>query len=130
MDIQGSAEVLRNIKNAITIVSESTQEAFVEVGERGVGYLKRETPVDTGRLRNSMSYTISNKVYTPLGNNKDNVNKSSDKDTLYIGTNVIYAPSVEYLAKNGSAGFMLRAYNQTKKVADQIFQKVIGRAVK
>ena len=110
-------------------VSKNIDEALIEIGERGVNYLKLETPVDTGRLRQSMSYTVGNKVYTPLGS-QDNVNSSGEKETVYIGTNVIYAPSVEYLAKNGSQGFMLRAYNKTKTRAKEIFKKAAERGIK
>lgn len=109
-------------------IAENIEEAYLEVGERGVGYLKKETPVDTGHLRQSMSYTVNKKVYHPLGNN-DNVKPTTDKDTLYIGTNVIYAPHVEYRSKNGSQGFMLRAYNRTKKSAKQIFENAIKRGM-
>jgi hypothetical protein len=129
MEIQGTEQVLANLNNVIKVVSKSTKEGLIEIGERGVNYLKLETPVDTGRLRQSMSYTIDNKVYRPLGN-QDNVNPTNEKDAVYIGTNVVYARHVEYLAKNGSKGYMLRAYKRTKEVAEQIMQKVIKGAVR
>lgn len=111
-------------------VSTNIDEALLEIGERGVSYLKLETPVDSGRLRNSMSYTVNKKVYSPLGQSvTDNVRATSGKDNVYIGTNVIYAPSVEYLAKNGSQGFMLRAYRKTKSSADMIFKKFIMKGM-
>lgn len=47
------------------------------IGQKAEGYAKDDTPVDTGRLRNS----ISNKV---------------DGNDVYIGTNVEYAPYVEF----------------------------------
>ena len=47
------------------------------IGQKAEGYAKDDTPVDTGRLRNS----ISNKV---------------DGNSVYIGTNVEYAPYVEF----------------------------------
>ena len=110
-------------------ISTNIDEALVEVGERGVNYLKLETPVISGHLRQSMSYTVGSKVYKPLGNT-DNVKASGDKETVYIGTNVIYAPSVEYLAKNGSQGFMYRAYKQTKKRAKVIFEQAMMKGMK
>ena len=119
----GQNNALKNIDKIIKVASESTEEALIEVGERGVGNLKRGTPVKTGILRNSMSYTIDKKVYKPLGST-DNVNPSKDKDSVYIGTNVIYAPSVEFRSTNGSEGFFLRAYIQTKKQAKEIFKEV------
>ena len=110
--------------------SENIDEALIEIGERGVGYLKLETPVDSGRLRNSMSYTVNKKVYSPLGQSAtDNVHRTSEKEAVYIGTNVVYAPSVEYLAENGSAGFMLRAYKKTKKAASLILKSGIVKGL-
>jgi hypothetical protein len=109
MEIQGTEQVLANLNNVIKVVSKSTKEGLIEIGERGVNYLKIETSafVDTGRLRQSMSYTIDNRVYNPLGN-QDNVNPTNEKDAVYIGTNVVYARHVEYLAKNGSQGYKSR----------------------
>ena len=110
-------------------ISNNLEEALIEVGERGTNYLKLETPVDSGHLRQSMSYTVGSKVYKPLGH-EDNVKSSGDKESVYIGTNVIYAPSVEYLAKNGSQGFMHRAYKQTKARAKVIFEQAVQKGMK
>lgn len=61
------------------------------IGQKAEGYAKDDCPVDTGRLRNS----ISNKV---------------DGNDVYIGTNVEYAPYVEFGDKmhheNGKAHFL------------------------
>lgn len=61
------------------------------IGQKAEGYAKDDCPVDTGRLRNS----ISNKV---------------DGKDVYIGTNVEYAPYVEFGDKmhheNGKAHFL------------------------
>jgi phage gpG-like protein len=51
----------------------------------------RGTPVDTGRLRNSMSYATS-----------------EDNRTVYVGTNVEYAPYVEEGARGRAGAHMLR----------------------
>lgn len=112
-------------------VSNNIDEAFIEIGERGVNYLKLETPVDTGRLRQSMSYTTDGKVYRPLGHStEDTLRPTSKKESVYIGTNVIYAPSVEYRAKNGSAGFMYRAYKQLRKRAPEIIKQAMQKGMK
>ena len=112
-------------------VSNNIDEALIEIGERGVNYLKLETPVDKGRLRNSMSYTVDSKVYRPLGHaTEDTLRASGDKETVYIGTNVIYGPSVEFLAKNGSAGYMYRAYKRLKKSAGLILEKAMQKGMK
>ena len=127
MKVYGEKEILKNLKKYTKVVSESTEQGLVEIGERGVGYAKRESPVDTGRLRNSMSYTTGGKVSSSANGS---VNPTSRKDTVYIGTNVVYAPSVEYLSKNGSAGFMYRAYQGLKKVSGKILQTAIKGGVK
>lgn len=59
------------------IVRAQTRVALEVVGLQAENYAKRLCPVDTGNLRNSITHT-------------------SDDDTAYIGTNVEYAPYVEY----------------------------------
>ena len=50
--------------------------ALEECGLAAEGYAKRLCPVDTGRLRNSITHT-------------------TDEDTAYVGRNVEYGPYVE-----------------------------------
>lgn len=52
------------------------QTALEAVGIKAEGYAKGLSPVDTGRLRNSISHTVQD-------------------DAAYIGTNVEYAPYQE-----------------------------------
>ena len=52
------------------------EQALIAIGLTAETYAKRECPVDTGRLRNSISHTY-------------------DDDSAYIGTNVEYAAFVE-----------------------------------
>lgn len=115
-------EVLRDSKKIQT-------KGLIEIGETGVGILKLNTPVDEGRLRNSMSYTTDGKSIDPLGakNGDDKLRVSKDKTKVFIGTNVIYAPPVEFLAKNGSAGYMLRSYKQLKPRALKIMKATFSR---
>lgn len=54
----------------------SLEVALEEIGLVAEGYAKRLCPVDTGRLRNSISHAV-------------------EGDFAYIGTNVEYAPYVE-----------------------------------
>lgn len=64
-----SADVLVALENAVRLGLEAT-------GMTAEGYAKEKAPVDTGRLRNSVSHM-------------------SDGEAVYIGTNVEYAPYVE-----------------------------------
>ena len=62
-------EAKENIGNAIC-------DALEEIGVFGTGESQAITPVDTGKLRRSMGH------------------KTNNKDTVYIGTNMDYAPYV------------------------------------
>lgn len=53
------------------------QAALEAIGLQAEGYAKAKCPVDTGNLRNSISHAASG-------------------DSAYIGTNVEYAPYVEF----------------------------------
>lgn len=128
----GDKEILNNLKKSVKVMSETSQEGLMEIGERGVGILDRNTPVDQGRLRSSMSYTMSytiaNKIKVPVGGNgQDILRKSKPKDRVVIGTNVIYAEYVEFRSKNGSAGYMLRSYKQLVPIAKKVLATVVSK---
>jgi len=125
----GLSKVNQNINNAIKSVAKTQTEGLIEIGERGVSILKDNTPVKDGRLRNSMSYTTDGKVVDPLGANEpqDKLRALKDDNQVVIGTNVVYAAKVEYMATNGSAGYMLRSYKQLKGVAVEIMKKTFKK---
>lgn len=79
-----SPEVLAEINRKIPL-------ALQLVGEAAEGYAKEDCPVDTGRLRNSITYKVV------------------DAD-CYIGTNVEYAIYVEFIDRyrhiSGKAHFL------------------------
>lgn len=67
-----------NTLEIITAIDRALAKSLEEIGLRAEGHAKKACPVDTGRLRNSITHAI------------DVSNK-----TVYIGTNVSYAPAVE-----------------------------------
>lgn len=78
-DASGLLEIRED--NALAIVNAIDQalaKALEEVGLVAEGYAKKACPVDTGRLRNSITHQV----------------RPSEK-SVYIGTNVEYAPYVE-----------------------------------
>lgn len=77
-----SAEVLSAFDRA-------KRNALEAIGITAEGYAKRETPVDTGRLRNSISH-------------------AETEDSTYIGSNVEYAPFVELGSRTNRARHMLQ----------------------
>lgn len=65
-----SEEVLKALQNAV-------ERGLKACGEVAVGYAQDKCPVDTGRLRGSITYAV-------------------DGEDCYIGTNVEYAPYIEF----------------------------------
>lgn len=70
-----AANNTRQIQSAI---NQAIATALEEIGLSAERFAKAETPVDTGRLRNSITHALD------MGEN-----------AVYIGTNVEYAPAVE-----------------------------------
>ena len=67
-----------NSAEILAALGEQLGVALEAVGLKAEGYAKRKAPVDTGRLRNSISHAVS-----------------EEESAAYIGTNVEYAPYVE-----------------------------------
>lgn len=68
------------INNADKVLQEferQKQRGLKAIGQTAVAYAKKDTPVDTGRLRNSEDFRVQ-------------------YDEVYIGTNVEYAPYIEF----------------------------------
>lgn len=69
--------------------SAAKKRSLEVIGLTAEGYAKKACPVDTGRLRNSITH-------------------ETDEDAAYIGTNVEYAPPVEFGTIHQSAQPFLR----------------------
>lgn len=67
-----------NAQRIADAIDQALAKALEEVGLVAEGYAKKACPVDTGRLRNSITHQV----------------RPSEK-SVYIGTNVEYAPYVE-----------------------------------
>lgn len=85
-------EVLKAMK-------EQVQFGLDLIGEEAEGYAKKKCPVDTGRLRNSITHATksngSNRIHRYKDDNgktfSQHVGQVTDEMTLVIGTNVVYA---------------------------------------
>ena len=96
-----SEEVLSNADFAL-------KRALEAIGITAEGYAKQDTPVDTGRLRNSIGNAI-------------------DGNSVYIGTNVEYGPYVELGSPTNKAHHMLQKAATThgdeyKRLAEYSFR--------
>ena len=78
-----------NTGEALAALERAKRRGLEAIGLTAEGYAKRETPVDTGRLRNSISH-------------------ATDDEAAYIGTNVDYAPYVEMGARGRKGAHMLQ----------------------
>ena len=78
-----------NTDEVIAALERAKKRGLEAIGLTAEGHAKKETPVDTGRLRNSVSHT-------------------TDDEAAYIGTNVEYAPYVELGARGRPGVHMLK----------------------
>ena len=78
-----------NSEQVLSAMEKAKKTALEAIGLVAETYAKKETPVDTGRLRNSLTHTVKS-------------------DAAYIGTNVEYAPFVEFGSSRNRAHHMLK----------------------
>ena len=78
-----------NTDEVLAALERAKKRGLEAIGLTAEGYAKKETPVRTGRLRNSISHT-------------------TDDEAAYIGTNVEYAPYVELGARGRQGKHMLK----------------------
>ena len=79
---------VNNVEEFKKAYNDAIANALMEIGMTAEGYAKARCPVDTGRLRNSIV----------------NVVRGTD---VYVGTNVEYAPHVEFGARGRKGALML-----------------------
>ena len=78
-----------NTDEVLAALERAKKRGLDAIGLTAEGHAKKETPVDTGRLRNS-------------------INHATDDEAAYIGTNVEYAPYVELGARGRKGKHMLQ----------------------
>ena len=78
-----------NTDEVLSALEKAKKRGLEAIGLTAEGHAKKITPVDTGRLRNSISH-------------------ATDDEAAYIGTNVEYAPYVETGSPTIKAHHMLQ----------------------
>lgn len=78
-----------NTEEVLSAMEKAIKQGLEAIGLTAESHAKKETPVDTGRLRNSISHAV-------------------DDRAAYIGTNVEYAPYVELGARGRDGKHMLQ----------------------
>ena len=107
-DASGLVEIREdNARQIADAIDQALAKALEEVGLVAEGYAKKACPVDTGRLRNSITHQV----------------RPSEK-SVYIGTNVEYAPYVELSTSRTKAQPFLRpAASDHESTYRKIFEK-------
>ena len=86
-----------NVEKALEELQRKKKTALTEIGERVKSKARVNSPVDTGRLRGSIDYQVSD-------------------DTVSIGTNVEYAINLEFGTKNQRRQSFLRPARDTTDI--------------
>lgn len=110
-DISGLVEVREDNREAIAnAIDRALVAALEEIGLVAEGYAKRACPVDTGRLRNSITHIVD-----------------EDGKCAIIGTNVEYAPYVELGTRHQkSQPYLKPAAKDHESTYRSIFRKHMG----
>ena len=103
-----------NGKQILSALEKGKRNALTAIGATAETYAKQETPVDTGRLRNSISHSV-------------------DGEAAYIGSNVEYAPYVELGTSRAKAHHMLQKAAtehsaEYKRLAEDAVQSAINNS--
>ena len=78
-----------NTDEVLSALERAKKRGLEAIGLTAEGHAKKETPVDTGRLRNSIAHAV-------------------ESDAAYIGTSTSYAPFVELGARGRKGVHMLQ----------------------
>ena len=111
----------------------AAKRGLVKAGMIVEGQAVRLCPVDKGRLKGSITYATASERSNPKGIAKadDGVSKPSDDYTLYVGTNVEYAPYVEYgTIKMQAQSYLRTALDITKPMLDIAYAQEISKELK
>lgn len=96
-----------NSKEVLSAFDEKVRDALELIGMEAEKHAKENCPVDTGLLRNSINFAVK-------GNEK----------SVYIGTNVEYAPEQEYYHKD-KAHFLRNAATNHNDEYRKITEKTL-----
>ena len=106
-----SYQYVDNTDEVLKGLSDAVERSLTRIGSAAEGYAKKECPVDTGNLRNS----ITNEV------------RSSEK-AVYIGTNVEYAAYVELgTTRTKAKPYLKPAAAEHSAVYKRIIEEEMGK---
>lgn len=111
-------KIKNNMAQFRRAAAQQIANALEAIGGEAERHAKEECPVDTGRLRNSITFATS-KMQSEANTNRPYETKSNPQDaepqdykmhgtpkenTVYVGTNVEYAPMIEMRSAKHTTG--------------------------
>lgn len=112
MEVRGVQDVVNRLSEMNIFVQAETKIVLKEAGMKIQADAKRNALVDTGRLKNSITTEIWNNGFT-----------------VTVGTNVEYAPHVEYgTYKWGGKPFLRPAYKDNTEQIQRELNEVLRKA--
>ena len=100
-----------NTDEVLKGLSDAVERALTRIGLAAEGYAKKECPVDTGNLRNSITHEVA----------------QSEK-AVYIGTNVEYAAYVELgTTRTKAKPYLKPAATEHSTVYKRIIEEEMGK---
>ncbi len=115
-------------KNMQHVLDRASEKALRKIGIVIAGQSILMVPVQTGRLRGSITYATA-RERTDAKIKGDGVSQPKDKDTVHIGSNVEYSNYVEFGTKYmGAQPFLRPAFDRNKKNVSKIFANEIKAA--
>lgn len=118
-------KLVNHVDDVTKAVEETLQTALAEIGLKAEGYAKLKSPVDTGRLRNSISWATA----TEKGAGAE-PKAQPEENTVYIGSNVEYAVYQElgdFSHPVGYSPFLKPALSDHIDEYKEILEKELGK---
>lgn len=92
-------QIIDNSQKIINAFNKQVELGLKAIGLTAEGYAKGDCPVDTGRLRNSITFATASYHSSgeePASGGDFEAKGKPESASVYIGTNVEYAPVIEY----------------------------------
>ena len=104
-----------NSEEVLKAMNEQVLAWLEGIGEDAAGTAADQAPVDTGRLKNSINWATQKSYGPPPG---DTPIGTPEENTVYIGTNVEYAPYQEFGTSRGIKGKHFLQFGATAHQAE------------
>ena len=119
-----SVRIESHVDEVIEEMKKKLNAGLVAIGLDASSTAAKYAPVDTGLLKNSINWAITSE----FGEDGDEPMATPEEGTLYIGTNVEYAPYQEFGTNRGIPGKHFIQHGCTAHMSE--YQKMIEDIMK